>query len=38
MIIHDISRDALKTPVYEGDPETQVIRIKNMDDLDEYNL
>lgn len=38
MIIHDISRDALKTPVYPGDPETEVTRLKNMDELDEYNL
>ena len=38
MIIHDISRDALTTPVYEGDPETQVTQLKSIDELDEYNL
>ncbi len=38
MIIHDISRDTLKTPVYDGDPETQVTKLKSIDDLDEYNL
>ena len=38
MIIHDISRDTLTTPVFEGDPETQVTKLKNMEDYDEYNL
>lgn len=38
MIIHDISKDALTTPVYEGDPQTTVERIKSIDDGDEYNL
>ncbi len=38
MIIHDISRDALTCPAYDGDPETRVEHIKSMDDLDEYNL
>ncbi|MBR1483363.1 MAG: cyclase family protein [Ruminococcus sp.] len=38
MIIHDISRDALTTPVYEGDPAPQVERLKSMEELDEYNL
>ena len=38
MIIHDISRDTLTTPVYDGDPETTVTRLKNMDESDEYNL
>ena len=37
MIIHDISRDTLTAPVYDGDPETRVTRLKNMDE-DEYNL
>ena len=37
MIIHDISRDTLTAPVYDGDPETRVMRLKNMDE-DEYNL
>lgn len=38
MIIHDISKDALKTPVYEGDPQTEVTSVKSFDELDEYNL
>ena len=38
MIIHDISRDTLTTPVYEGDSQTSVETIKSMDNGDEYNL
>ncbi len=38
MIIHDISRDTLTTPVYEGDPETEVTAVRSMEDGDEYNL
>lgn len=38
MIIHDISKDALTTPVYEGDPEPEVEFLKSMDNMDEYNL
>lgn len=38
MIIHDISKDALTTPVYEGDPQTTVERVKSIDDGDAYNL
>ena len=38
MILHDISRDALTAPVYDDDPPTEVTRLKNIDDLDEYNL
>ena len=38
MYIHDISRDVLSTPVYEGDPETRVEFIKKIDDGDMYNL
>lgn len=38
MILHDISRDALTAPVYEGDPATEVTRVKSMDDMDMYNL
>lgn len=38
MIIHDISKDTTKTPVYDGDPETVVERIKDMENGDEYNL
>lgn len=38
MILHDISKDALTTAVPEGDPVTEVTRIKNMDEMDEYNL
>ena len=38
MIIHDISRDTINTPVYDGDPETRAERIKSIDNGDEYNL
>ena len=38
MIIHDISKDALTTPVYEGDPQTTFEHIKSIHDGDEYNL
>lgn len=37
MIIHDISRDTLTAPVYEGDPETEVTRLQSLD-ADECNL
>ena len=30
MILHDISKDALTTPVYEGDPQPTVERIKSI--------
>ena len=38
MIIHDISRDTINTPVYDGDPETRVERIKSIENGDGYNL
>lgn len=38
MIIHDISRDTINTPVYDGDPETKAARIKSIDNGDGYNL
>ena len=38
MILHDISRDALTTPVFEGDPPTEVQRLKSLENLDECNL
>ena len=38
MIIHDISRDTINTPVYDGDPETRAKRIKSIDNGDGYNL
>lgn len=38
MIIHDISRDALTTPVFEGDPAPQVEMLSSMENLDAYNL
>ena len=38
MIIHDISRDTINTPVYDGDPETKAEKIKSIDNGDEYNL
>ena len=37
MIIHDISRDTLTCPVYEGDPDTEVTALPNLD-TDECNL
>lgn len=38
MIIHDISRDTINTPVYDGDPETRTERIKSIENGDGYNL
>lgn len=38
MIIHDISKDTLTTPVYEGDPETTVENLKSIDNGDICNL
>lgn len=38
MIIHDISRDTLTTPVYDGDPKPEAELLKNMEDMDDYNL
>ena len=38
MIIHDISRDTLTTPVFDGDPEPVVEHLKSMENMDEYNL
>ncbi len=38
MIIHDISRDTINTPVYDGDPETIAQKIKSIDNGDGYNL
>ena len=38
MIIHDISRDTINTPVYDGDPETKAERIKSIENGDGYNL
>lgn len=37
MIIHDISRDTLTTPVYEGDPATVVTKLQDLE-TDECNL
>ncbi len=37
MIIHDISRDTLTCPVYEGDPDTEVTILKDIAE-DECNL
>lgn len=37
MIIHDISRDTLTTPVYEGDPETAVTQLQSLE-TDACNL
>lgn len=38
MIIHDISRNTLTTPVYDSDPETKIENIKSIENGDEYNL
>ncbi len=38
LIIHDISRDTINTPVYDGDPETIAQKIKSIDNGDGYNL
>lgn len=38
MIIHDISRDTINTPVFDGDPETRAEKIKSIDNGDGYNL
>ncbi|MDP4119993.1 MAG: cyclase family protein [Bacillota bacterium] len=38
MILHDISRDILKTSVYAGDPESSVEWICQINDGDGYNL
>lgn len=38
MIIHDISKDTMTTPVYEGDPVTAVEKLKSIENGDEYNL
>lgn len=38
MIIHDISRDTMITPVFDGDPETIAEKIKSIDSTDGYNL
>lgn len=37
MIIHDISRDTLTAPVYEGDPDTEVTQLQSLD-TDACNL
>ena len=38
LIIHDISKDIRTSPVYQGDPETNIERIKSIENGDEYNL
>lgn len=38
MFIHDISRDTITTPVYDGDPETKIESIRSIENGDEYNL
>ncbi len=38
MIIHDISKDTMTTPVYEGDPQTSAVRLKSIENGDSYNL
>ncbi len=38
MIIHDISRDTITSPVFDGDPKTEAEFIKSIDSGDSYNL
>ncbi len=38
LIIHDISKDTISTPVFSGDPETEVVQVRSMEDGDGYNL
>lgn len=38
LIIHDISRDTLTSAVYDGDPQTEVTKIKSINSGDDYNL
>lgn len=38
MIIHDISRDTMTAPVYEGDPHTTAEKLMSIENGDEYNL
>ena len=38
MIIHDISRDTLTAPVYEGDPDTEVTQLQSLNNNDDCNL
>lgn len=38
MILHDISRDIISAPVYDGDPETDFQWVSRIDCGDEYNL
>lgn len=38
MIIHDISRDTMTAPVYDGDPETIAEKLMDMENGDSYNL
>lgn len=38
MIIHDISRDIITTPAFEGDPETVVNKLMSLENGDSCNL
>lgn len=38
MIIHDISKDTMTTPVYEGDPQTTAEKLMSIENGDECNL
>ena len=38
LIIHDISRDTIITPVYDGDPETIAEQVRSIDNGDGCNL
>lgn len=38
MLLYDISRDVLSSPVYEGDPKPEFSFVKKIEDGDRYNL
>lgn len=38
MLLYDISRDILSSPVYEGDPQTSFSFVKKIEDGERYNL
>lgn len=38
MIIHDISRNTMTTPVYDGDPQTVATQLMDMENGDSFNL
>ena len=38
MYIYDISRSIPDTEPYDGDPQTKIVRVKSLEDGDDYNL